>query len=125
MAGELSQIARLFLSKRQPASNRPALAETPSARPPFARSVRRVTPNGMAWWLGHVCREARRHGDLRLRDIADAVGVEQSVISRFETQPGWRRDTDLIVSAYERELGLGPGTLWRRAVEAWAADTGP
>lgn len=71
---------------------------------------------GMSMRLGVVCREARLDAGRTLLDIATRAGVKQSVIHAFETEPGWRRRTDEIVTAYETELGLKPGTLWRRAI---------
>lgn len=72
---------------------------------------------GMSRRLGQVCRQARLQAGRTLLDIATRAGVKQSVIHAFETEPGWRRRTDEIVAAYETELGLEPGTLWRRAIE--------
>jgi DNA-binding XRE family transcriptional regulator len=67
--------------------------------------------------LGSLCRELRIERGLTLLDIATRAGVKQSVIYAFETQPGWRRKTDEIVAAYERELELERDSLWRRALD--------
>jgi hypothetical protein len=71
--------------------------------------------SGMNVRLGTVCQEARLEAGLKLIDIALAAGVSESVVSNFEEKAGWRRKTDAIVAAYEQELGLLPGELWRRA----------
>lgn len=50
-------------------------------------------------------------------DIANAAGVSEATISRFEAGRGWRRDTDEIVAAYATETGTAPETLWRAALD--------
>lgn len=70
----------------------------------------------MAAKLGAACREARAKAGVHALVIAQAAGVSEATISRFEAGTGWRVETDAIVEAYERECGLRPGTLWRRAV---------
>lgn len=66
--------------------------------------------------LGETCRQAREDAGLRALDIATAAGVSEATVSRFERGTGWPLRTDAIVAAYERECGLPPGELWRRAV---------
>lgn len=45
------------------------------------------------------------------------AGVSEATISLFERgKGGWRRRMDEIVAAYEHELGLPDGELWRRAI---------
>lgn len=82
--------------------------------PPVPSIVRPV--GEMPERLGAVCREARLAHQLRLIDIATIAGVSEATISNFEAGQGWRRQTDDIVIAYERECGLPPGELWRRAI---------
>jgi ribosome-binding protein aMBF1 (putative translation factor) len=92
---------------------------TRSAKPGRSHSFPLVVEGdepGMSRRLGIECRRAREQAGLTLMDIANRAGVAQSVIANFENQPGWRRRTDAIVAAYETELHLEPGTLWRRAV---------
>lgn len=73
---------------------------------------------GVAGDLGRVCREARIAAGLRSIDIATAAGVSEGTVSKFELgRGGWRRETDAIVAAYERECGLEPRELWRRAAD--------
>ena len=66
--------------------------------------------------LGRVAREARLTVEAKQLDIATAAGVSHAVISRFETGKRWPRDPDQVITAYERECGLRPDELWRRAV---------
>lgn len=98
------------------------VAVTRSAKPRGPHRFPLVEPgdddeSGMSRRLGAECRRAREAAGLTLMDIANRAGVAQSVIANFENKPGWRRRTDEIVAAYETELGLEPGTLWRRSVE--------
>lgn len=72
---------------------------------------------GMAARLGAAAKEARVQAGLTLLDIATSAQVSESVISRFEQGTGWRRQTDEIIAAYERECGLDSDELWRRALE--------
>ena len=66
--------------------------------------------------LGRVCRHAREHAGIRAIDIATAAGVSEAAVSRFERGEGWPRRVDDIVATYERECGLPPRELWRRAI---------
>lgn len=70
----------------------------------------------MAADLAVVCRRARIEAGLRGIDIATAAGVSEPTISRLENGVGWRRNAERVVAAYERECGLPPGELWRRAI---------
>lgn len=70
----------------------------------------------MASRLGRVARRAREEAGLTMMDIAVSAGVSQSTIGNFELGERWCRETDAIVDAYERELGLEPEELWWRAV---------
>jgi transcriptional regulator with XRE-family HTH domain len=70
----------------------------------------------MAHRLGDAARRARREAGLTLMDVAVEAGVSQSTILNFEQGHAWRRDTNVIVAAYEHLLGLERDTLWRRAI---------
>lgn len=66
--------------------------------------------------LGQEARRAREAAGLTMMQIAVSAGVSHSTVQLFETGKGWRRQTDQLVRAYELELGLEEGELWRRAV---------
>lgn len=65
--------------------------------------------------LARVVREARLAAGRTQIEIATAAGVSHAVISRLETAVRWPQEPDAVVASYERECGLRPGTLWRRA----------
>lgn len=67
--------------------------------------------------LGAAAREARLEAGLSLLDIATTAGVSQTTIYFFEQRGGWRRETDRIVEAYARELGITEHTLWQAAID--------
>lgn len=67
--------------------------------------------------LARVAREARLAAGLRQLDIATAAGVSHETVSRLERAQSWPKDPDRLVAAYETELGLEPGTLWKLAAE--------
>lgn len=73
----------------------------------------------MAGQLGALCRDARRAADppVTMLAVAQAAGVSQSAISAFELGISWPRRIDEIVEAYEHELGLPDGEIWRRALD--------
>jgi transcriptional regulator with XRE-family HTH domain len=71
----------------------------------------------MAARLGAAAREGRETAGLSLLDIATTAGVSQTTIHRFELGDGWRRQTDQIVNAYARELGVDAEDLWKAALE--------
>lgn len=69
--------------------------------------------------LGHECALARYQARPRVtaRQIAGELGINPSVLSRFENgRTGWPQDIERIVAAYERCCGLEPEDLWRRAI---------
>lgn len=68
--------------------------------------------------LGAVCRTARKEQGLHALVIAQAAGVSEPTISRVENGLRWVDDIEAIVEAYERELRLPDGELWRRAVSS-------
>lgn len=70
----------------------------------------------MADRLGKECRAARQAADLSLLDIAQAAGVSEAAVSRFERGEAWPRRVDALIAAYERECGLPADELWRRAI---------
>jgi len=55
--------------------------------------------------------------DLTQLDIAVTAGVSHATVSRFERAAGWPLNPDQVVSAYEKEIGLESGELWKRAAE--------
>jgi DNA-binding XRE family transcriptional regulator len=65
--------------------------------------------------LARVAREARLAAGLRQLDIATAAGVSHETISHLERADGWPLDPDRIIDAYEDELDLERGELWKRA----------
>lgn len=65
--------------------------------------------------LAAVARDARVAADLTQLDIATTAGVSHATISRFERAEGWPLEVDRVISAYEKELGLPTGELWKRA----------
>jgi transcriptional regulator with XRE-family HTH domain len=67
--------------------------------------------------LGLVAREAREAGDLTQEYIATAAGVSDAVISNLERGVRYPEKLDVVISSYEAELQLEPGTLWKRAAE--------
>ena len=66
--------------------------------------------------LGRAARTARLHAGLGLLDVAQAAGVSEATISRFERGEGWRRETNTIVDAYAQVCGTTPNDLWRAAL---------
>lgn len=71
----------------------------------------------MAVRLGAAARDLREaRGDITLMDIANRAGVGQTAIHNFELGRGWRRQTDEIVAAYARELGMKPEAIWQAAL---------
>lgn len=72
---------------------------------------------GVAAKIGPICREARQGAGLQMLEIAQAAGISETTVSRFERNQRWPRDVDALVDAYERECQLANGELWRRAVD--------
>lgn len=77
-------------------------------------------PRSIAQRLGHECALARFQHRPRVtaRQIANELGIDPSVLSRFENgqHPGWPQNIERIVAAYERCCELEPEDLWRRAI---------
>lgn len=71
---------------------------------------------GVAARVSEQCRIARLDAGLRTLDLAQAAGVSEAVISRFERGLRWPVKFEAIVAAYENELGLERDELWRRAL---------
>lgn len=67
--------------------------------------------------LAAVAREARVAADRTQLDIAVTAGVSHATISRFERAAGWPLNPDAVITAYEQEIGLESGALWKRAAE--------
>lgn len=67
--------------------------------------------------LGHACKDARLRAGLRQLDVAEMAGVRHTTISHFEQGAWWVRETDRIVHAYAKLLGVAPEELWRDAID--------
>jgi transcriptional regulator with XRE-family HTH domain len=67
--------------------------------------------------LGLVAREAREAAGLTQERIAAAAGVSDAVVSNLELGYRYPERLDEVISAYESEIGLESGTLWKRAAE--------
>ena len=77
----------------------------------------------MAARLGKVCQQARIDAGIHAITVAQAAGISEASLSRFEHglrgngRPGFSPQADLIVEAYAHETGLDPLELWRRAID--------
>jgi hypothetical protein len=81
----------------------------------------------MAGHLGSVAAELREAAGCKTVHIAAAADVVPSTIDRFEkkgSKPGFPHNTDKLVDAYSRVLGIPAIEFWRRAIERWAAALG-
>lgn len=79
----------------------------------FRRGVLRSAFHSLFWG---VIVDRKRNAGLKMKDVADSLGVDKSFVSRsFSSPPNWRLDTladfsdalglDLIVEARDRQTG--------------------
>jgi transcriptional regulator with XRE-family HTH domain len=78
--------------------------------------------------LAAVTREARIAAGLTYAHIAVHVrkrdgrlGVSESTVARFEYGKQWPENPDAMLDAYGAALDVHPVTLWRSAIDKWAA----
>jgi transcriptional regulator with XRE-family HTH domain len=78
--------------------------------------------------LASVARDARiaagltyAHIAVHVRKRAGGFGVSESTVARFEYGKHWPENPDAMLAAYATALDTHPATLWRQAVDRWAA----
>jgi transcriptional regulator with XRE-family HTH domain len=76
---------------------------------------------GIVYWLAEVCRERREEQDLYPVQVAAAVRLHPSSITRFERHETAFAGLERLVAAYAIELGIPARELWLAAIEAWQA----
>ena len=79
-------------------------------------------PKPMVYWLGHAAKELREQKDLLEVDVAALARVNQSTIGRFERGRGWPRDTEVMVNAYSKALGMRRCDIWLHAIQKMCED---
>lgn len=100
----------------------------------FRRGVLRSAFHSLFWG---VIVDRKRNAGLKMKDVADTLGVNKSFVSRsFSSPPNWRIDTladfsdalglDLIVEARDRKTGriFTPSGIRASAVTTTTMDVG-
>ena len=72
------------------------------------------------YWIVEACRQAREDTGHRTSEIAGAVPIDQSTVTRWEAHRTRPRDPDQMVTAYSRVTGIPGPELWARALELQA-----
>lgn len=70
--------------------------------------------------LARTCRDARREAGREQLEVAQAGGVSEATISRWESRD--RRcpeGLDAIIGAYAQECAIDAYDLWLAALNAW------
>lgn len=73
--------------------------------------------------LARTCLHARHAAGREQLDVAQAAGVSEATISRWETRD--RRcpeELEAIVDAYAAECSIPAYDLWTAALDAWKAE---
>src|SRR5687768_1109257 len=76
-----------------------------------------------AFWIAVVCRAAREAAGESQSSVARMVGVQPSMIHRFENAWTWPRNPEQIVAAYALVAGIEDSRdLWEKAISYWKKD---
>lgn len=74
----------------------------------------------MIYWLALVASQLREERDVSRQDVASRFRVDPSTIYRFESGRGWPRDTDVMVAAYAKALGIDDARdIWKIALDMY------
>lgn len=79
----------------------------------------------MQYWLGRSVRAAREAQDVSMARIADALGIRELTIERFELGTHKTRETDQLLAAYAEVLGIEDPLLFYEVAMANWRGAGP
>lgn len=77
----------------------------------------------MAFWVGQVARRYRESAGVKRSQIAGAMAIDQSTVTRFETSGRFSSNIDEILLTYAELTGVeDPRDIWAAAVASWPSE---